>query len=391
MADYLEQVINIASDPAAEPRLRSEIHRWVSEIKSSSRGCDRQVVAVAEDVVRRNPTTAFEFDEDGGAVLCSEGSRWAAGHFEVASVGDLRARVATGAGRRSGHIRLSVLDGASPATDIGALQAYCGTGTLFQVASQFNCLESPGPHVTNVANYFGDSTQGPRASVSAFPATLLRHYRAPGPGCQRFVQTTDGAQIDLIADACGRRVSRNGYFTGADLADPQSISSALERNFEAICVGVHSGAEVVLGYNWDGAVPTPPCCIAQVFTSTVAGGGYGGERSLGKADFEATSRQLLRAAYLGTLLAAVALGRRRVVLTLIGGGVFRNRIEIIWEAVQWAIDEVERVLDGDLDVVVNGYNLGNQLDLDRFVVPVTRKHGGAVVTFDNSGVAEVKR
>ncbi len=34
----------------------------------------------------------------------------------------------------------------------------------------------------------------------------------------------------------------------------------------------------------------------------------------------AAARQLLRAAYLGTLLAAVSLGRTRVTLTLIGGG-----------------------------------------------------------------------
>lgn len=39
--------------------------------------------------------------------------------------------------------------------------------------------------------------------------------------------------------------------------------------------------------------------------------------------------------HLGTMLAGVALSRRRVVLTPIGGGVFRNRIEIIWEAILW--------------------------------------------------------
>ena len=34
------------------------------------------------------------------------------------------------------------------ATDIGSLQATAGPGMLFQVASQFNCLEAPGPFVT---------------------------------------------------------------------------------------------------------------------------------------------------------------------------------------------------------------------------------------------------
>ena len=51
-------------------------------------------------------------------------------------------------------------------TDIGALQASAPPGSLFQVASQFNCLESPGAYVTPVAAYLGDPTQGPRASIS---------------------------------------------------------------------------------------------------------------------------------------------------------------------------------------------------------------------------------
>ena len=40
----------------------------------------------------------------------------------------------------------------------------------------------------------------PRASISAFPATLLRHYAAPAPDGRRFVQQTGGPQIDLLAD-----------------------------------------------------------------------------------------------------------------------------------------------------------------------------------------------
>ena len=69
---------------------------------------------------------------------------------------------------------------------------------LFQVASQFNCLEAPGSFVVPVADYLHDPTQGPRASVSAFPATLVRHYAAPQPGGQRFVQASNGPQIMLV-------------------------------------------------------------------------------------------------------------------------------------------------------------------------------------------------
>jgi len=49
--------------------------------------------------------------------------------------------------------RLWLFHGVSPMKDIGALQATSGDGTLFQVASQFNCLEATGPHVSRVADY----------------------------------------------------------------------------------------------------------------------------------------------------------------------------------------------------------------------------------------------
>ena len=86
---------------------------------------------------------------------------------------------------------------------------------------------------------------------------------------------------------------------------------------------------------------------AQDFTSTIAGGGYGGERALG-TEFGGVCRQLLRTAYLGTLLAAASLRRDRVVLTLIGGGVFGNPVSLILEAIAWAAEEVERLLAKDL-------------------------------------------
>jgi AhpD family alkylhydroperoxidase len=97
-----------------------------------------------------------------------------------------------------------VLDGASPATDIGALQATAPAGSLFQVASQFNCLEAPYATVTDIADYFHDSTQGPRASISAFPGTFVRHYAAPGRAGTRFVQTTNGRQLNLLDELCGK-------------------------------------------------------------------------------------------------------------------------------------------------------------------------------------------
>ncbi|HET7501498.1 MAG TPA: hypothetical protein VFK02_10860, partial [Kofleriaceae bacterium] len=291
------------------------------------------------------------------------------------------------AGRPAARRRLWIFDGASPATDIGALQATAAPGSLFQVASQFNCLEAPGAFVVPVADYFHDSTQGPRASISAFPATLVRHYAAPAPDGTRFVQASDGRQIDLLADVCDPGVAavRNGYLRSSDIAHPVALARALEDRFESIAVGVHDAAEVVLGADWLGAVDAaPPRTIAQVLTSTLAGGMYGDLEQDAAGD--AICRQLQRAAYLGTLLAAAALGKRRVALTLIGGGVFANPIGTIWDAIVWAADQIVPFLHAELSIVVNGRNLGAELS-PAILRDAAVARGGDLVRFDRSAAA----
>jgi hypothetical protein len=279
------------------------------------------------------------------------------------------------------------LAGDSPATDIGSLQSQAGAGTLFQVASQFNCLEAPWDELTSVVSYFGDPTQGPRASISAFPGTLLRHYRAPGRRGVPFVQTNDGPQIELLRDVCepGMATVRNGYLRAGTIPHPKTFSATLEARFDAIRVGVHDDVEVVRGYNWDGAVSGAPR-IAQVFTSTLAAGGYGSA----SGSLLDVCRQLLRAAYLGTLLAATSLGRERVVLTLIGGGAFGNPPRLIWESILWALDQAESVVARDLDVVVNGRNLGEQLDRPTILQGV-RARGGVLLACPRGGPVTVHR
>jgi hypothetical protein len=170
----------------------------------------------------------------------------------------------------------------------------------------------------------------------------------------------------------------------------EALAAALEAGFDRIRVGVHDAVQVVLGHAWDRAVEgSDRRRITQVFTPTVAGGGYGGQRALATA-FEPVCRQTLRAAYLGTLLAAVALGRTPAVLTLIGGGVFGNPIGLIWEAILWAFDEARPLAAGPLDVVLNGYNLSALIDRGG-ILPAVRERGGAVLRFSGEGLVEVRR
>lgn len=355
----------------------------------ASRGqVDTSLVARAEHEVAARPAYAIRFNAAGFATVTAAGRTFRGGRFEVLSLAELRSR-AESARRRAGRPevtrRLWVFDGASPVTDIGALQATAEPGSLFQAASQFNCLEAPGAFIVPIAEYFHDPTQGPRASVSAFPAALVRHYAARADDGSRFVQRTDERQLDLLAGVCDPGVARvrNGYLRGSDIADPRAFARALDDRFESIALGVHDGAEVVLGANWNGSVDAAPHrTIAQVFTSTIAGGMYG------SLDEDAASaviyRQLQRAAYLGTLLAAAALGVRRVALTLIGGGVFANPMAAIWDAIQWASDQVVAYLHSDLSIVVNGRNLGGELP-HRELAAAAQARGGDLVMFNDSG------
>lgn len=158
------------------------------------------------------------------------------------------------------------------------------------------------------------------------------------------------------------------------ISDPEAFATRLQERFMEIEVGVHERAEVVLGADWDGPVTGHPV-ISQVFTSTLAAGGYS------RVDFSHSTwlliaRQLQRAAYLGTLLAAAANRQRRVVLTLIGGGVFGNPIPLIWDTVLWACSQVAPRLDTDLTVILNGREL--PLDLGE-VQSAARDLGGDLI------------
>ena len=169
--------------PSDRASLRDALTAHLHALAAPGPRGNRTLVARAEDEVRADPGACIRFDEAGHASLSAAGRTFRAGLFETPRLGDLRRRAAE-ARRRAGDpgatLRFFVLDGASPATDIGALQATAPPGSLFQVASQFNCLEAPGACVVDVADYLHDPTQGPRASVSAFPGCWCVTTRRPG-------------------------------------------------------------------------------------------------------------------------------------------------------------------------------------------------------------------
>jgi hypothetical protein len=375
-------------DPSDTRSLHEALEAHLRGVWQTPRG-DGDIVFRVEEAVRRDPRACFVFDAEGHATLTADGHSFRAGRFETPSIADLRERARQArlrAAQASPVLRLHVIVGASPATDVGALQAVAPPGSLFQVASQFNCLEAPSPYIVPVFDYFEDPTQGPRASISAFPGTLLRHYAAPADDGTRFVQRNDGPQINLLESLCSPDVAtvRGGYLTPGAIHCSEAFGRAVEERFDDLRVGVHDNIEVVFGYDWLGPVPAPSPRIAHVLTSTLAAGLYGRVRPSDAAMLSIV-RQLQRAAYAGTLLAAASLGKAFVVLTLVGGGVFGNPVEIIWESILWAADLVAPLIHEDMCVIVNAYTLGSRLSHPE-LHDAADARGGTLAVFDEGSV-----
>lgn len=153
-------------------------------------------------------------------------------------------------------------------------------------------------------------------------------------------------------------------------------------------MGVHADVEVALGYDWRGGVSDGAARIAQVFNSTIAAGNYG---RLTPA-LSLVAEQLLRAAYLGTLLAAAALARSRAVLTLIGGGVFGNPLPTIWGSLLWAVERVEELgVARDLHVFVNGREVLAAAVGVESLAQLAQDRGGVLASFAPDGAVRLRR
>jgi len=349
---------------------RAELEACALGRGEADKGKVDSLLEAIEREVSAAPEACFSF-ADGVATLKAAGRSYAAGTFTTPTLGELRGRLQSrphGAGR----LTLSALTGTHRLSDIGTLQGTAGEGELFQVASQFDCLEAPDACVVPVRDYLHDCTQGPRASVSAFPGTFLRHYQAPADDGSRFVQT-EARCLNLLKDVFGDTIARVkcGYLQASEVREKGAFADALEERFDLARVGVHDEIDVVFGHDWSGPV-VGHGRIAQVLTSTIALGGYG--RDDGSQELARVRRQLLRVAYLGTLLAAADLGKSTVLLTLIGGGVFGNPMSDIWDAIYWAADQTAPLLAKDLAVVVNSRPALTASDKTKILA-----RGGAVV------------
>jgi hypothetical protein len=265
-----------------------------------------------------------------------------AGFFKEYSIKDLRNLCQHKTKTHNGSFH--VIEGRNTAhadyrkyVDIGALQANpANRNAVFQVASNFSCLEPVSmtdyPE-SGITKYTSDHTQGPFAAISAAPGLLYRMYFIfynPHTNPLLWRQTTHH-QINLLEAT--NIPTRNGYV----MFDKTYLNQANTIAYEEIKIGYHADIQVTYGYlndlNHHTVVDDPAQIINQVFTAAVD---FGATNYCWKNNHTALeiAEQILDAAYEGTILSAVAHGKKKVFLTLIGGGVFQNKLSAIASALE---------------------------------------------------------
>ena len=280
----------------------------------------------------------------------ANGRSFAVGRFGTPSLSELRREARQVARAGTLRVRHEVIG------DVLELHARPeNRGAVFQVASQWNCLEFPGPGTTpevGITGYANDPTQGPACALAAAGATVYRNYFVPVRG--RTGQTRDNQLDNLegLAAALGEPGRfwsvRNGYTesTPGGLAE---LRAAIDRHrrddlLGEIRIGLQRGVGVTFAERFRPLACEHESLVTQAFCSAISCSYSAQER----AAWEPLARLALDAGYESTLWAGALQGAlsatdAKVWLTLVGGGAFGNERQWIAAAIGRALRRLEGV------------------------------------------------
>lgn len=284
---------------------------------------------------------SFELEGDGTVLVSkANGAKFEIGPFEWPSLAELRERLGEApepaAGSPAGGLSCRQVVGEAAALHQDARSA----GGVFQVASQFNCLEMLFPEIRpedGVTRYAEDKTQGPACALVCPGATIFRNYFVNGAGQAK------GRQLDMLKDISvllengwqGYWRMENGYClpggpsgclrlrrdSGPALA---ALGERLRKGGSDLLERIRANLHV--GVHWETAVRDSEHKVCQIFCSAVP---MTFAKSRERRDLAPFARVVLEAAYEATLACAALLAQKRqarvlVCLTALGGGSFGN-------------------------------------------------------------------
>eukprot|EP00010_Vexillifera_abyssalis_P003036 CAMPEP_0201556186 /NCGR_PEP_ID=MMETSP0173_2-20130828/53822_1 /ASSEMBLY_ACC=CAM_ASM_000268 /TAXON_ID=218659 /ORGANISM="Vexillifera sp., Strain DIVA3 564/2" /LENGTH=278 /DNA_ID=CAMNT_0047968331 /DNA_START=234 /DNA_END=1067 /DNA_ORIENTATION=- len=222
--------------------------------------------------------------------------------------------------------------------DVQACEAY--KFATFQVASNFNALESISPEQSleskerYVTSYIFDRTQGPAASVHAGGAAIARAYTPFIPPTNNHFPNS--SLLNMIPNELSQFFPvQNGY------VDFQQCPNDLppfdsEKLLPLANVVYQSNVQVTSKSESHNTMQVPPRLmenphyIDQVFCAAVnLAQGLSGRLNKRSPNAIERASLMLDASYQGTYLSCALNKRNRLVLTLIGGGVFGNQMSDI--------------------------------------------------------------
>lgn len=295
----------------------------------------------------------FGFDEYNGNVLANmtyndgklrslvNGQEYAAGKFEIASVGELARRVSSVDDLRDNTFR--IVEG-----DVSLLQASPENRlSVFQTASQFNCLEFINQHITpenGVTGYCRDKTQGPAAAVSCGPGAVVRNYFSfDGKHQTRHSQINT---LEKLSEFLGNNPEKyfsvkNGYIFATDeqldLLNVKLGEHPEEALVDLVSVGILSNTQVT-SHTWGTVRVTDSTQLVTQVICSACSVRYNTSR---KDKWERFARLILKAQYKAAMLAAIlnmqAGGNNKLFLAPLGGSAFGNDPEWIMDAVKYAM------------------------------------------------------
>lgn len=317
-------------------------------------------------------------NEDGIALIHSKinDKTYQAGNFQVRTVSSFQDLKPRGGGK------LSVLQGEyfrgksiNPA-DILACQSIAeNNGATFLAASNFNCLEfvsSYGSATHGVTNYIYDCTQGPYCAIATAASIVYRNYFVKHDGVvgqlEKEVELLKNTPIEVT----------HGY--------PSIEESEIDRlksldfnwgNYDNFPVGVHRDCQVTMTRGNNGFVEVVDKQIVHhVYAAAL---NFAGSVTINKFTKE-IGQHLLTAEYRATVLAAwensllhpELPGSNKLYLTLLGGGVFGNPYEMIFESI---LSNLDVIVDSGLEVIIVFYYTPNK-DLTEPIFKAVEKTGG---------------
>ncbi len=246
----------------------------------------------------------------------------------------------------------------------GLLQDPNNAGSVFQVASLFNCLEmtnaqiKPDEGITEYTNEDHRFRQGPVCAVACSAGSIYRNYfvNEYGQGGKK------GRQINCLEDAgevLGNEKDtywkmQNGY---AIPSDRESMCRLKRKIYGGFLMSREAMNKIQVGVHWDTEVvqrlerpDQGRHCVTQVHCGAFPINFATNSRM---RDFEPFAKLILDAAYQATFAVAAIKAlesnqRVNVYLTKIGGGKFGNRS-------RWVVDAIRKSLRKYEDYPLNVY------------------------------------